>query len=231
MRSFRFVAMSLLVLSAGAGAFAQRGISVAHAPASGGFHSSASARNFNSTPNANLSTAIGLRAPAASYTGIAPGALRSRGGYERGNRRYPVTGFLTSYYYPFFDYDGGWYGPTTNASVTDSNAQADAAIANALGDQIHRLTDEVEQLRSAQQLGAQPQPAQPDPPQPQVPVTLILKNGQQVQVQNYAVMNGVLWDFSRQPTRKIPIASIDVSASASATEANGGEFPQLSAGS
>jgi hypothetical protein len=50
-------------------------------------------------------------------------------------------------------------------------------------------------------------------------------------VQNYAVMNGVLWDFSRQPTRKIPIASIDVSASTSATEANGGEFPQLNSGS
>jgi len=60
------------------------------------------------------------------------------------------------------------------------------------------------------------------------PITLVLRNGQQIQVQNYAVMDGVFWDFSKQPARKIPLSSINLQASAEATEANGGEFPDLS---
>lgn len=229
MKISHLAAVSLLAFAGATGALAQRGFSGgAHGPATSGFHGSAPSRSFTSTPNASLATAIGLHAPAASYTGIAPGALRSRGSYGRGNGRSAVTGFLAPSYAPFFDYDGGWYGPTYSGAP-DPNSQANGAVANALGDQIQRLTGEVEQLRSAQQAVAQPQV--PDPTPPQAPIILVLKNGQRIQVQNYAIMNGVLWDFSRQPTRKIPIASIDTAASANATEASGGEFPQLSSGS
>ncbi len=58
-------------------------------------------------------------------------------------------------------------------------------------------------------------------------MTLVLRNGQQVQVKNYAVMDGIFWDFSKQPSRKIPMSSINLDASAQATQANGGEFPDL----
>jgi hypothetical protein len=55
----------------------------------------------------------------------------------------------------------------------------------------------------------------------------VLRNGQKIQVQNYAVMGDSFWDFSRQPARRIPLSMVDVAASAKATEANGGQFPAL----
>lgn len=68
-----------------------------------------------------------------------------------------------------------------------------------------------------------------EPGQPAQPaVTLVLRDGQQLQVNNYAVMNQTFWDFSRQPVRKIPLSSIDIAASQKATEADGGEFPAIS---
>jgi hypothetical protein len=60
-----------------------------------------------------------------------------------------------------------------------------------------------------------------------VSVTVVLRNGQKLQVQNYAVMGDSFWDFSRQPARRIPLSSVDITASTKATEANGGQFPAI----
>ena len=61
----------------------------------------------------------------------------------------------------------------------------------------------------------------------QAPITLILQSGAKLTVTNYAVMSGVVWDFSKQPSRKIPVSTINLTASQKATEDTGGEFPQL----
>jgi hypothetical protein len=102
-----------------------------------------------------------------------------------------------------------------------------------LGEQIQRLSAQVEQLRNEQQQGAPPAPpASVEAPQdapPVVPITVVLRDGQQLQVSSYAVMNKVFWDFSNQPARRIPVANIDVAASKKATEAAGAEFPELAA--
>jgi len=70
-------------------------------------------------------------------------------------------------------------------------------------------------------------PAQPEPVVVQPPITIVLQNGQKFVVQNYAVMDATLWDFSKPVARKIPLSTIDVSASARATSAAGAEFPEL----
>jgi len=78
---------------------------------------------------------------------------------------------------------------------------------------------------------AQPQPQQqPDPLPSNTPMTIILKDGQKLEVQNYAIMNGMLWDFTRQNSKRIPLGTIDVAASSKATEAAGGSFPEESFG-
>jgi hypothetical protein len=171
----------------------------------------------------NYPAPLGLRAPAAGYTGIRPGALRSRGDY----RRVPYAYFAAPYYYPFLDYGSAPYGGAPyDVPPDDPNAQTAMMAENALGAQVQRLTNEVDQLRYGQQLqGSQFQ--QQDSQPPPVPVTLVLRNGQQLQVQNYAVMNQTFWDFSSQPTRRIPLASIDIPASTQATQAKGGEFPSI----
>jgi hypothetical protein len=174
----------------------------------------------------NLPTPVGLTPPAAGYFGIAPGALRSYGP-RRDYRRYPASYFFAPYYYPALDYANSAYpepAPEQSGYADDGTVQA----VNALGNQVQRLGAEVAQLRQAQPQ----QTSAPDPaPAPVAPVILILRNGQQLQVVNYAVMGQTFWDFSSNQTRKIPIANIDLSASARATEAGGGQFPDIDSGS
>jgi hypothetical protein len=66
-----------------------------------------------------------------------------------------------------------------------------------------------------------------EPEAPSVPITIILKSGQKLIVQNYAIVNGMFWDFTKPNGKRFPIASIDVAASAKATDEAGGAFPEV----
>ncbi len=66
-----------------------------------------------------------------------------------------------------------------------------------------------------------------EPEAPSVPITIILKSGQKLIVQNYAIVNGMFWDFTKPNGKRFPIASIDVAASANATDEAGGAFPEV----
>jgi hypothetical protein len=136
----------------------------------------------------------------------------------------------TPFYYSYGDYGNSIfdspYGP-----MEDSNASSDTDVtANLLGEQLQRLSAQVEELKTEQrQTGPAPAASQApqDAPPPVAPITVVLRDGQRLQVASYAVMNQVFWDFSRQPARRIPVANIDVAASTKATEAAGGEFPEI----
>ncbi|MBV9675172.1 MAG: hypothetical protein JO185_02480 [Acidobacteriaceae bacterium] len=224
---------------------------------------------------------VGLNPPAASYTGIRPGALRSingtRGSQDysaghretsyhegsngtRGSRDYSAGHRETSYhesaygrygsrYYPgfvapplylptFVDPFFSSFGSYNDSAPppVDPNAQALAESQNALAQQVEQLATQIQEMKNS---NAQPQPpalnptpvpsvsAAPEQRPPTPPVTLVLRDGQQLSVESYAVMNQMFWNFSKRPVQKIPIANIDIPASTKATEANGGEFPQL----
>jgi hypothetical protein len=232
----RILLLSILALLASAALVAQ------HA-GFGGVHGGSpgiSPGGGHALPAPRVGTApLGLRGPAASYTGIRPGALRSTGtlrsyGRARDFRRVPYAYFFAPYYYPFLDYTNSAYSDYGYGydMAADPTAQGALMAQSMLGEQINRLSAELDQMRYAQQFQAPPPPgpAEQDPQPPSAPVTLVLRNGQQLKVQNYAVMDKTFWDFSSQTTRKIPIANIDVAASAKATIASGGEFPQLESG-
>jgi hypothetical protein len=144
---------------------------------------------------------------------------------------------------PFYGYDGygddGYYDNSPAPALDNGPTAPDQPTASeqALSDQIQQLTNDVQDLKYGQQQGQQIQPQTTQPEQQSapeqdaqndVPVTLVLHSGQQLQVRNYAVTDGMFWDFSRHPAQKIPVAAIDVAASQKATEANGGDFPPLS---
>ena len=191
------------------------------------------------------STAIGAGAPARSSFARGTGYSYGSSGYYNGRntlstragsgrrgdyRNVPFPYFLTPYYYPFLDYGSAPNGGAPDDMPYDPSMDSALVTQNLLGEQVQRLTAEIEQMKYAQQQPpmqsvAVPQPAEPTAP----PLTVVLRNGQKLQVQNYAVMDHTFWDFSKQPARKIPLASIDVSASSQATAANGGEFPQFDA--
>ena len=236
MRSITHVLFVLaLLLAVPTALLAQRGGFGGHAAAPGiGLGGHAFSRTVG-TP------AFGTVPAASAYTGIRPGALSSHGSYGYGRsyaygrrdfRRVPYAYFFAPYYYPYLGYaDSAYsdygYGPDPGYGydpAADLNAQGAM-----MADQINRLGAEVEQLK----YGQPPQPmaplplAQQESQPPQTPVTLVLRDGQQLKVQNYAVMDQTFWDFSSQPTRKIPIANIDVAASAKATMASGADFPEL----
>jgi hypothetical protein len=226
----RTLVLSALSLAVASTLLAQRGGGARAAAPSGG-HAFSSPR-VGTAP-------FGTVAPASGYTGIRAGALRapygavrSYGLAGRNSRRGPYAYFYAPYYYPYlgysdFAYSNYGYDPGYGYdAASDPNAQGALMAENMLGDQINRLGADVDQLK----YGQPPAPQQPqeDPQPPQAPVTLVLRNGQQLQVQNYAVMDQIFWDFSAQPTRKIPIANIDIAASAKATMANGADFPDLS---
>ena len=184
---------------------------------------------------------LGLRAPAAGYTGIDPGAYKSYGGFYRHrdyrNGAYPFL--YTPYYYPFLGYsDSGYdaYPPPYDAG-TDPAMQADLTNQNMLGEQIQQLAAEVDELRNQQQANGQPQgstpsaaPSEPTQTPPAPPVTLVLRTGQHMTVQSYAIVDQMFWDLTSPTPRKIPLSTIDIPASTKATEASGGVFPQVTGG-
>ncbi len=186
------------------------------------------------------STALGAGALNFGPSSTARSTLPARGTISRSGRvtygrttygrtsRLPLAYWLTPYYFPFDNGDASYGGgPDYDASV-DPNQQAAMMAQNALVNQVQRLSAQVAQMQSGQQTQMQQYAMQQEPPPPpQVPVTLVLRDGQRLEVQNYAVMDQTFWDFTLQPVRKIPLSSIDVAASAKATQAKGGEFPQL----
>jgi hypothetical protein len=159
----------------------------------------------------------------------------------RGRRAY-VPFLYGAYFDPFYSsFDSTYdYEPGSYAYPSDSGEQTAEVTANLLGEQLERLSDQVQQL-GAQQFGPPATPqgyyypaAPPNVPVPNtapepapVLVTVVLHNGQQIQVRNYAIMGDSFWDFSKQPARRIPLSSVDIAASKKATEANGGQFPNI----
>lgn len=193
-----------------------------------GFHTSSPSFRGSGYGFGNSFSGATRLPPAAS--GISPLAWSQiQRGNRFGYRRIPYGYFFAPYYYPFLGYDTSTYPSYSDqaAYADDYAMQSMLSSQGALSQQMQMLSDQVNHLRNAQQQGRIPE----EDPQntAEVPVTVVLRNGQQIQVQNYAVMGQTFWDFTRQPARKIPISSIDIAASTRATEAKGGEFPQLTA--
>lgn len=193
--------------------------------------------------------AAGSLLPGRVHTGLPNN--RFNNGFNEANRiptnrrpnRYRYGAYGIPYVTPYYGFDNGYYnsgdydngpGPYDNP---DPATQQMLMNQDALGEQVQQLTAEIQDMKSRQQ--QQPPPyLQPNPPaqgtraadadvQNDIPITLVLRSGQRLSVRNYAVTNGVFWDFSKQPAQKIPVSSIDVAASTKATEASGADFPPL----
>ena len=181
----------------------------------------------------------------ATSNSVGTARLSPYGPYRQGSSygrrgRYRSYGFVGV---PFFGYGYGGYpygddfGPYGYSPDQYSDGgQPMPPLDNGpndvgVGQQLQQLNNEVNDLRNNLNQANQNPPvpyADPQPTaQPTPPITVVLSNGQSLQVQNYAVMGDTFWDFSSQPVRKIPVSAIDVSASTKATEASGAEFPNI----
>ena len=177
------------------------------------------------------------RYPAGANGSLTPGR-GNHGGQVGGRRPYQYGLLFAPYAYGYGDYGNGYYDngdytESPNYQTNNTEPQVSQSM-EALDHTVRQLTAEIEKLNSQQQQTTQdpsPELSSPPPmeqdPQSIVPVTLVLQNGRKLQVRNYAVTDGLFWDFSKQPATKIPVSSIDVAASVKATQAEGGEFPDL----
>ena len=53
---------------------------------------------------------------------------------------------------------------------------------------------------------------------------LVFRNGQQREIQNYAIVDGLLWNFTPSRTEKIPLAVLDIQATIKANDDRGVDF-------
>lgn len=132
-------------------------------------------------------------------------------------------------YVPFVPlFDGYDFGSTFTSDQGSAPPPAAAPAADpatlAMAEQIGELRGELNQLRSQNA----PPASSPDGEasnQPAEPATVIvLRGGQSLETTNYAVMDGMLWNFSARPVQKIPLSSIDLPASQKANAARGVDF-------
>ena len=147
------------------------------------------------------------------------------GGHQRGGNR-NRGGYVFPSILPVFGaYDfGSTFTPEQQAApaTTDPNALS-------MAEQIGELRGELNSLKSqaaekTEQAQA-PAAARTPVPLPVEPATVIvLRNGQQFETTNYAIMDDTLWNFSAKPLRKIPLTSIDVAASQKANATRGVDF-------
>lgn len=124
-------------------------------------------------------------------------------------------------YYPYYPSDY-YYPPAPAASYdSDSNGQ--------LANEVHRLSDEVEDLRSEESRShsdarQEDRSASQSAPEPAAMTTFVLRDGRRIGAQNYAITGQTIWIFNEHTSRRIPLADLDVAATEKANSANGVEF-------
>lgn len=64
----------------------------------------------------------------------------------------------------------------------------------------------------------------PQPPTPQETTVLVFKDGHKLDVTNYAIQGGTLFNFSREGPRRVAISDLDVKATVKANDDNGVQF-------
>jgi hypothetical protein len=193
------------------------------------------------TSGSALRDGVAAPAPFAMGTPVQHGRGSNNGGHGQNDGRRgkgPIQALyglpLPFYGLPYLAADdsaGGSEGDyPTNAQQSGQPGDENPV----LGEQVRQLSLQITDLQNQMaQKGAadlvEAAPTQDAAAAP--PVTVVLRDGKKIQVQSYAVMGDTFWDFSSQPGHKIPIADIDIPASAKASEANGAEFPKISSGS
>ena len=166
---------------------------------------------------------------AASITSLGPG------GYGWGDGRHDGTftfghhpGFVSSsrhrnfhrhyfpvaagpYYWPYYGWD---YSLEPNDNEASRQMPQQVVIVDPRSDDYPRDTRSV----------AAP-PADPTiPAQEQEPTILVFRDGHKHELRNYVIVGQMLWDFSAKPTRKIPLADLDLDTTRKLNEDRGVEF-------
>jgi len=127
---------------------------------------------------------------------------------------YPLYGF----YDPYWDY---WWWDRPSYDENAARERADAAEMNRENLEEQRMLREQEQdlyARPASEVRAEER-ARAEPS-----TLLVFRDQHQREIQNYAISDGILWNFTAQRTERIPLAILDIPATTRANDDRGVEF-------
>ena len=143
------------------------------------------------------------------------------------------TGYVYPYAYGGY-YDPYWWG---DSDSNDQGYERDRALANDMNaESLEQQFQQQQMLRQEQADGDQDAYARPvprpssrassdEPPIPIVPATvLVFRDQRKQEVRNYAIVGQTLWNFAPQRTEKIPLADLDLTATAKANDDRGVTF-------
>ena len=152
------------------------------------------------------------------------GGFRDRRFHQRFAFGYPWYGYGYGYYDPF------WW--SDSYSSYDYDQERDQAIADEentlnLREQYVRQREDWQQRRNPEEQDAYARraparnqaPAKPDPA-----TVLVFRDQHRQEISNYAIAGGTLWVLNEQSARKIPLADLDLDATAKANDERGVEF-------
>lgn len=231
---------------------AQRGGGSGHGGGSGGHFSSGARFSTGARATGRVAPPSRAFAPARSFnyrpatSPYSAGAHRSpqygsrRSGYGYGRRR---VGYGVGYpygYYPGFAYPGfwdsgiGWYDPDDPNNATSSGDSGDAGSYqqaysgppdSPYGDPNAGPYDypQADTARPPYYPGAGGASSS-DPEAPQAKVTLILRDGRRLEIQNYVATRTRILVRDAGANRDIPVSSLDIPATLAANQASGVEF-------
>jgi len=172
------------------------------------------------------------------HNGFGNGRFRNRG-FRNTCRGFPCRGFYgygfgypwgySGYYDPYW-WDSGYDDSSYDQDYQNDLATADQMNAENLEEQRMLQQEEADgdqdayarpAARSLQQLQQQ----EDKPGAPIMPATvLVFRDQHKQEVQNYAIVGQNLWNFSPQHTQRIPLADLDLAATAKANDDNGVTF-------
>ncbi len=136
-------------------------------------------------------------------------------GCRRGRFGYPWG--YSGFYDPYWWWDSGSSYDEDRAREMD---QANQMNAQSLDEQRMRRDQDQD---AYSRRDAQPrEEARADAPEPAT--VLVFRDRRKQEVQNYAIVGQTLWNFSGQRTQKIPIADLDLAATAKANDERGVDF-------
>lgn len=218
MRPLAFVVGTALLLAGGLNSlWAQR--SSGHS--SGGRSGGSSFGSHSFSASSRYSSAV----PTSGFTGINRGALSTRpyrSPYRGLGYGTPYLYYSPYYFDPYLDYGDSSYYSNGPWQSDPQPAYPDGGAYAAPAEPVYPPPT----YYSRPPYNAPPLlPEDETPSSP--PLTLILRDGKQLQLKSYAVMGENIWDFSGQTGKRIALASVNLDASRKATEASGGEFPEI----
>jgi len=145
-------------------------------------------------------------------------------GYGFRNRCYGCWG----YGYPYYGYYDPYWWWDSGSSFDEEQAR-DRQLANEMNEENleeQRMLREQDQDAYARPMGPprDTQAREEEHAQKDAATVLVFRDQHQREIQNYAIADGVLWNFTGSRTEKIPLAIIDIPATIKANDDHGVDF-------